>query len=195
MKKFLTGMGVALPLAATLVAVPGAQAAPGDDGDIKVHKVTTGIDDERNDPQVCRFYLDAFNFDGVRRVLWRIYEIAPTGDDRVMRGTLRIRDGRGYTYPMTLPQGHYKVTWTYPRENGAGKSKVFQVTCDNPWTPPRPNPPVPPNPPNPPNPPTPPGPPGPNPPTPDGGGGTDGGTDGGYPAGGVDAGGGGLAAG
>ncbi|MFJ9041791.1 hypothetical protein ACIRF8_35140 [Streptomyces sp. NPDC102406] len=139
MKTLLRGVGLGLPLVAGLIAMPGAQAAPGDDGDIKVHKVTTRVNDERTNSQVCRFYLDAFNFDKVRTVLWEIHETAPTGDDRVMRGELRMRDGRGFTYPMALPRGHYKVTWTYPRGKAAGESKPFQVICDNPWTPPRPD--------------------------------------------------------
>ncbi|MCX3060792.1 hypothetical protein [Streptomyces beihaiensis] len=185
-KALLKSAGIAVPLAATLVAVPGAigaHAAPGDNGDIKVHKITTKVSDQRNDPKVCRFYLDAFNFQPVRRVTWKIYQLPPTGRKEITHGTLRLRNGHGFTYPYSLPKGHYKVTWTWPGEHGSAKHKVFEVTCGRP---PRPTPTPTPTP-------TPPGPtPKPTPkPTPTHGHGGHGHR---YPTGGVNAGGGGMAA-
>lgn len=117
-------------LAAVAGAGTTASAAPDDNGDVKIHNSGTPVDDDRNEPQVCVFYLDAFGFDGLQQVGWHIDQQPPTGTSQVSQGTITLdENGRGYTTDMTLPDGHYKLYWTWEGENGAGKSKVFTVTC------------------------------------------------------------------
>ncbi|AUY53170.1 hypothetical protein [Streptomyces sp. CB01881] len=58
--------------ALTFGAAPLAVAAPGDNGDVKVHDSATAPDSRNDDSKVCQFYLDAFNFDTVTLVNWTI---------------------------------------------------------------------------------------------------------------------------
>ncbi|HZE41182.1 MAG TPA: hypothetical protein VE172_20475 [Stackebrandtia sp.] len=124
----------------TSVAVLGiaepASAAPGDNGDIKVHQSTTSTDDERNEPQVCVFYFDAFHFDGLQQLEWTISQHPPTGTAQVNQGSIRLdSDGHGYTTNMELPDGHYEVDWTWQGKDGAPKTKLFTVDCGGAPTP------------------------------------------------------------
>ncbi|MFZ3573351.1 hypothetical protein ACOKM5_41125 [Streptomyces sp. BH097] len=196
-----TGILGAVALTIGLAAVPVSQAlaAPGDNGDIKVHSADTPVGDERDEPQVCEFYLDAFDFDGVKAVYWQIDEIPPTGNDTVSQGVLRVNDdGSAHTATMSLPDGHYGVTWRWATESGQAKSKNFKVDCgDNPSPSPTPDPTKTPTP-DPTQSPTPdptksPAPdPTNTPDTPDGSDTPGRGDQGSHPVGGVDAGGGGL---
>ena len=68
----LLGLVAAGPAAAFVMA-------PGDNGDVKIHASTTPVGDTRNEPKVCVFYLDAFNFDGLQQVSWHINQQPPTG--------------------------------------------------------------------------------------------------------------------
>jgi hypothetical protein len=119
--------------------------APGDNGDVKVHDSTTAVTDERNDPHVCQFYLDGFNFDGAQSVTWNIKSWPPTGNrTQVLNGTLVMdANGDGHTADQSLPNGHYKLYWNFTGENGAAKQKVFWVKCPSPTTPPPSTPPTP----------------------------------------------------
>ncbi|MEU3427978.1 hypothetical protein [Streptomyces gardneri] len=130
----------ARPLAATaavtltlgslaLAGAPAAFAAPGDNGDVKIHKVGTPFDDPRNEPKVCRFYLAAFNFDTLQEVDWEITPQPPKADDPNLSGHITLATGTGHTSELSLPSGQYKLVWTFEGENGAGKSKVFKVEC------------------------------------------------------------------
>jgi hypothetical protein len=117
----------------SLVAAGPAAAfvmAPGDNGDVKIHASTTPVDDTRNEPKVCVFYLDAFNFDGIQQVSWHINQQPPTGTAQVLSGTITLdQNGDGHTGDMTLPNGHYKLTWHFVGEHGRDKFKVFMVDC------------------------------------------------------------------
>ncbi|MER5622800.1 hypothetical protein ABT061_17350 [Streptosporangium sp. NPDC002544] len=110
---------------------------PGDNGDVKIHKWTTPEDDQRNEPHVCVFYLVGFNFDAAEQVSWEIKSWPPTGDQTTVKsGTLVLdEDGHGRTVDMTLPNGHYKLFWTFAGEHGAAKQKVFWVECEPTSTP------------------------------------------------------------
>ncbi|WP_190215570.1 hypothetical protein [Kitasatospora indigofera] len=119
----------ALAALLALGAAPAAQAAPGDNGDIKVHESTTAVTDQRDEPQVCRFYLDAFNFDDLQLVNWTIEQQPPTGTQQVTAGTLALLNGTGQTQIMSLPDGHYRVNWTFVGQTGSAKHKVFTVAC------------------------------------------------------------------
>ncbi|MFE0651716.1 hypothetical protein ACFVZH_24320 [Streptomyces sp. NPDC059534] len=130
----------ARPLAATaaaalalgslvLAGAPSAYAAPGDNGDVKIHKLGTPFDDQRNEPKVCRFYLAAFNFDTLQEVDWEIAPQPPKADDPNLSGHIALATGTGHTGPLSLPSGQYKLVWTFEGQTGAGKQKVFQVEC------------------------------------------------------------------
>jgi hypothetical protein len=115
-------------------------AAKGDNGTVKIHRSTTPVTDRRNQPHVCVFYLDAFGFDPAQSVSWQIKSWPPTGNRTVvLSGTLTMdSSGNGHTGDLTLPNGHYKLFWTFTGENGRAKQKVFWVKC--PSTSPSPSP-------------------------------------------------------
>jgi hypothetical protein len=121
----------ALAVAGTaLLGAPAAVAAPGDNGDVKVHDSNTPVDDPRNDPKVCHFYLDGFNFDSNQLVTWSIANQPPVAGPAVLSGSLQLpASGHGRTGELVLPDGQYKLTWNFAGENGAGKQKVFKVDC------------------------------------------------------------------
>src|SRR5215813_10779983 len=131
-------------------AAPGAGAQPvaaagghgGDNGTVKIHNSATPVPDRRNEPHVCVFYLDAFGFDPGQSVSWQIKSWPPTGNRSVVAsGTLTLdSSGNGHTGNMTLPNGHYKLFWTFAGENGKAKHKVFWVACPSPSPTPSPTP-------------------------------------------------------
>ncbi|WP_019066240.1 hypothetical protein [Streptomyces hokutonensis] len=123
-----------LAAAATVVCgAPAAVAAPGDNGDVKIHEVGTPFDDQRNQPKVCDFYLDAFNFDTIQQVTWSIETQPPVLGGATRNGSITLTSGTGHTMPIaTLPNGMYKLTWNFVGEHGAGKHKVFKVDCPTP---------------------------------------------------------------
>jgi LPXTG-motif cell wall-anchored protein len=134
MRTFIRAGAVTAGLSAALFLAPAAHAAPpGDNGDVKIHKSTTDEHDERNQPHVCSFYLDAFHFDGGQQVDWHIEVWAPTGGTKgttVKSGALSLdADGHGRTPDMTLPDGHYKLFWNFDGEKGSAKHKVFWTDC------------------------------------------------------------------
>jgi hypothetical protein len=103
----------------------------GDNGTVKIHNSSTPVADRRNEPHVCVFYLDAFGFDPGQSVSWQIKSWPPTGDRAVAgQGTLTLDSaGDGRTSDQALPDGHYKLFWTFAGEHGAAKQKVFWVSC------------------------------------------------------------------
>ncbi|MEV8553332.1 hypothetical protein AB0L04_26405 [Streptomyces glaucescens] len=119
--------------AALLLLAPAAHAAPpGDNGTVKIHDAVTGEELRRDEPHVCAFYLDAFGFDGGQRVDWRIEAVPPGGNEgeTVESGSLALDGaGHGRTADLSLPDGHYKLLWTFEGEKGAGKHKVFWSDC------------------------------------------------------------------
>lgn len=105
-------------------------SAPGDNGNVKVHRSTTDPMDRRNEPKVCLFYLVGFNFDADQDLEYRIVEGPPFKSPAVLTGGINI-DGQGYgkTGNLSLPDGHYKLFVTFAGENGKAKQKVFKVAC------------------------------------------------------------------
>ncbi|MFH8800610.1 LPXTG cell wall anchor domain-containing protein [Streptomyces sp. NPDC017936] len=130
----LTRAGVvAVASSAALLLAPVAHATNGDNGDVKTHSSTTDEFDQRDEPKVCSFYLDAFHFDGLQRVDWRIEAWADNEVDKgVTVGTGSITldaDGHGRTQDLSLADGQYKLFWNFDGEKGAAKHKVFKVDC------------------------------------------------------------------
>lgn len=121
----------ALTLAGTaLLGAPAAFAAPGDNGDVKIHADTTPDADQRNNPKVCQFYLAAFNFDRGQGVTWIIEPQPAERGSATLTGTLALPTGTGRTTGLlALPDGQYKLTWQIVDGKGAGKHKVFKVDC------------------------------------------------------------------
>lgn len=133
MRTLSSACAVTAAAAATLLLGPAAYATPhGDNGTVKIHDATTGDALRKNEPHVCDFYLDAFNFDPGQQVSWKIVEMPPTGtkDKEAKNGTLTL-DGKGHgrSDDMSLPTGHYKLVWNFDGENGKAKHKVFWTEC------------------------------------------------------------------
>lgn len=123
--------------AVTLAGAPAAFAAPGDDGDIKVHRAGTVEPDQSTHPQVCEFHFAAFNFNDLTTIHWDIYNQPPGTPPAVRSGDIALDSSfNGYSPDMTLPDGMYKVEVTWVGQSGAKKSKVFRVDCENPTSPP-----------------------------------------------------------
>ncbi|MFJ8439363.1 hypothetical protein [Kitasatospora griseola] len=122
--------GVLLGAAALPLAAPAAPAfaAPGDNGDVKIHSTGVPFNDPRDEPKVCKFYLDAFNFDTVQLVSWEIDQQQPPGI-RTLSGSIVLSGGTGHTTNLSLPNGTYKLIWNFVGETGQAKQKVFAVDC------------------------------------------------------------------
>jgi hypothetical protein len=139
-------LGVPAAGARPAAAPPGHGKAPaavnGDNGTVKIHDSSTPVADRRNEPHVCVFYLDAFGFDPGQSVSWQIKSWPPAGDRAVVdQGTLTLDSaGGGRTSDQALPDGHYKLFWTFAGEHGAAKQKVFWVSCPSPTPTPTPTP-------------------------------------------------------
>jgi len=105
----------------------------GNNGDVKIHDADTAQDDHRNEPHVCRFYIDGFNFDKNSSGTWRIERQAPTGSGVATSDNWGPADAQGNwrTAVMTLSDGHYKLfaKQTSPTTAGGEKQKVFWVEC------------------------------------------------------------------
>ncbi|MEU6282892.1 hypothetical protein [Streptomyces sp. NPDC047028] len=110
---------------ASWVAAPMASAA-GENGDIRVHRVGVPFGVSKDDPAVCKFYLDAVNFDVLPSVAYTITAQPPLPSAATTTGTLQLAGGAGHTDPLGLADGQYKLTWIVA---GAPKEKVFRVNC------------------------------------------------------------------
>ncbi|MFB7371020.1 hypothetical protein ACFC0D_14390 [Streptomyces sp. NPDC056222] len=123
---------------AALAGAPAAVAAPGDEGDIKVHHAgrpgevsRTGENSPVNNPSVCTFYFAAFDFDGLQSINWAITP-QPSVDSVTTSGSIPIdAAGSGISPDLTLADGRYKVEWTWEGQQGPEKSKIFRVDCDD----------------------------------------------------------------
>jgi LPXTG-motif cell wall-anchored protein len=131
--------GTVLGGASTAFASPGP-GTPGDNGTIKVHNPGTPDEDNRNEPKVCDFEITADHFDGLQEVSWQITPKSNKSgwsEDPALEGTLTLDDeGAGTTEVLDLPDGHYKVYWTFEGQNSEdAKHKVFKVRCEDPEDP------------------------------------------------------------
>ncbi|MDG9707813.1 LPXTG cell wall anchor domain-containing protein [Streptomyces sp. DH10] len=131
----LSRAGAVAAASAVLLLAPAAHATPpGDNGTVKIHDASTDEELRRNEPHVCTFYLDAFGFDGGQEVDWRIDAIPPSENkgETVKSGALTLdAEGHGRTEDLSLPDGHYKLFWTFDGEKGAAKHKVFWTDCED----------------------------------------------------------------
>lgn len=129
-------LNVTVPACSTATPTPTPTQStppPGDNGDVKVHESGFPTDDQRNQPKVCGFYFDAFGFDGAQQVTWWVKAGPNFKGDSVLSGTIKLdENGHGYTPNYSLPNGQYKLFWTFDGENGKAKQKVFKVDCPAP---------------------------------------------------------------
>jgi len=112
------------------VAAVVTKASLGDNGDVKTHNVGMSVSDQRDEPKVCGFYMDAFNFDSQQQVNWKIEE--DTHGPVVLSGAITLASGDGHTSNYSLSNGMYKLYWNFDGEHGEAKHKVFKVDCEAP---------------------------------------------------------------
>ncbi|MGW2487135.1 hypothetical protein ACWCV9_07910 [Streptomyces sp. NPDC001606] len=110
---------------ASWLAAPTA-AAQGENGDIRIHRVGVPYGVSKDDPTVCKFYLDAVNFDVLPTIAYTITPQPPLPTAATVAGTIQLAGGAGHTDPLGLADGQYKITWVVA---GAPKEKVFHVNC------------------------------------------------------------------
>ncbi|MHC3473979.1 hypothetical protein ACYF6T_35505 [Streptomyces sp. 7R007] len=114
-------------------ALMGTPASAAANGDVKIHQEGSDVDEQSNDPHVCHFYLDAFNFDPNEAITWTIVGQAPTPNAGTASGSVTAdATGAAHTDPVALPDGHYKLTWRTADGDGNGKHKTFWVNCASP---------------------------------------------------------------
>lgn len=139
-------LGTTLGLGAVAMAdelddeVQALTGPPGDNGTVKVHDPDRPDEDNRNEPKVCDFKLIGNGFDGLQSVSWTIsvHGGPPAGRVVALEGEIELdEDGHGATEILELPNGHYKLDWTFEGQQSAdAKHKVFKVTCADPTAPP-----------------------------------------------------------
>jgi len=127
-------IAASLLLYAAALSTPAAADPGGNNGDVKIHETGTAVADQRNEPHVCTFYIDGFNFDGGSSGTWHIEVWAPTGSGTVLSGTCGLADAEGNWHSATISSlgpGHYKLFFkqTNPATPGDDKHKVFWVEC------------------------------------------------------------------
>ncbi|MFE9453212.1 hypothetical protein [Streptomyces sp. NPDC006739] len=124
----VTALAVLGAAGASWLAAPIAAAVPGDAGDIRIHRVGVPFGVSKDDPEVCKFYLDAVNFDSLGSIAYTIEAQPPLPTSATVTGTIALGpgSGAGHTDPMSLADGQYRITWvigTTPKE------KIFHVDC------------------------------------------------------------------
>lgn len=134
----LAALTVALGPLSGMSTAGAAPLAPGDNGTVKIHTAPYGTvkrtpyGDPRDEPKVCKFYIDAANFDRGQEVTWSIVTQPPVANGATLSGEISLPTGAGHTQDYTLPDGQYKLTWNITGGSGAGKHKVFKVDCVTP---------------------------------------------------------------
>ncbi|WP_155055462.1 hypothetical protein [Streptomyces blattellae] len=110
---------------ASWVAAPTA-SAQGENGDIRIHSVGVPYGASKEDAVVCKFYLDAVNFDVLPTIAYTITPQPPLPTAATVAGTIQLGGGAGHTDALGLADGQYKISWIVL---GALKEKVFRVNC------------------------------------------------------------------
>jgi hypothetical protein len=110
---------------ASWVVAPAASAA-GENGDIRIHRVGVPFGVSKDDPRVCKFYLDAVNFDALPSINYTITPQPPLPSAATTGGMVQLAGGAGHTDPLGVSEGQHKISWTVA---GVTKEKVFRVNC------------------------------------------------------------------
>ncbi|MEV6176710.1 hypothetical protein ACIHAR_19915 [Streptomyces sp. NPDC052016] len=126
----VTALTVLTAAGATWLAAPTAAAQPGVGADIRIHDERVPYGVSKDDPVVCRFYLDAVNFGELTSVAYTIQAQPPLPTAATVTGTITLAGGAGHTDTLGLADGQYRLTWTV--EGGVGpREKVFRVDCSD----------------------------------------------------------------
>ncbi|MEU2223998.1 MULTISPECIES: hypothetical protein [unclassified Streptomyces] len=117
---------------ASWVAAPEA-AAQGENGDIRIHNARSTnppsfVGSAKDDPVVCKFFLEAVNFDTLTSIAYTITPQPPLPTAATVTGIIQLAGGAGHTDPLGLADGQYKISWTVGVPP-ALKEKVFRVNC------------------------------------------------------------------
>ncbi|MGN9757173.1 hypothetical protein [Streptomyces sp. SD31] len=112
---------------ASWVAAPTASAQA--NGDIRIHSEGMPIGTPDDEAVVCRFYLDAVNFDTLPSIEYTITPQPPLPSAATVTGTIQLAGGAGHTDTLGLADGQYMITWTVDVTNT--KRKLFRVNCDD----------------------------------------------------------------
>jgi hypothetical protein len=110
---------------ASWVAAPTASAA-GENGDIRIHHVGVPFGISKDDHRVCKFYLDAVNFDNLGTIGYTVTPQPPLPSAATVAGAIQLAGGAGHTDPLGMADGQYRITWIVA---GVTKEKVFRVNC------------------------------------------------------------------
>lgn len=110
---------------ASWVAAPTA-AAVGENGDIMIQPVGMHPEGTDDAPLVCKFKLDAVNFDALPAIAYSITPQPALPSAGTATGTIRLGRGAGHTETIGLADGRYTLTWVV---SGATKEKIFRVNC------------------------------------------------------------------
>ncbi|MEW2071346.1 hypothetical protein [Streptomyces sp. NPDC007346] len=124
------GAAAVAALAVTGMSLAGATnafAAPGDSGEVKVHRAGTPYGDSRDETKVCRFNLSAVNFETVPLINVTVAPRPSTPTRPTLTAAITLTAGQGHSQDYSLPNGQYQVSWTFP--GGVPKQKVFTVDC------------------------------------------------------------------
>jgi hypothetical protein len=115
----------------TGVAAPAAVAQEG--GDIRIHREQVPPGVSKDDPVVCRFYLDAANFGDLPTVHYTINARPPAPDTATVTGDITLTEGAGHTDVLGLADGSYTLEWTWTVPPGdpapTPRVKIFKVNC------------------------------------------------------------------
>lgn len=110
---------------ASWVAAPTASAQA--NGDIRIHSEGMPYGTPDDEGVVCRFYLDAVNFDTLPSIEYTITPQPPLPSAATVTGTIQLAGGAGHTDVLGLADGQYMLTWTVDVTNT--KRKLFRVRC------------------------------------------------------------------
>ncbi|SDP48769.1 hypothetical protein SAMN04487981_12438 [Streptomyces sp. cf386] len=121
----LTALAVA---GVSWVAAPTA-SAQGENGDIRIHREGVPYGVPKDDPVVCRFYLDAVNFDILASIAYTITPRPPLPAGATVTGAIQLAGGAGHTEVLGLADGQYTLTWVVT--GIPPKEKVFRVRCND----------------------------------------------------------------
>ncbi|GAA3712579.1 hypothetical protein [Streptomyces tremellae] len=111
----------------TLLCASAAVAAPGDSGDLKVHPAGVPASNTSDAPQVCSFTLAGTNFQTLTSLTWTVTPLPKVPNKPTLTGQLTLKQGKGATGTLSLPNGTYTLAWTFP--GGVPKQKKFEVNC------------------------------------------------------------------
>lgn len=78
---------------ASWVAAPTASAV-GENGDIRIHRVGVPFGVSKDDPKVCKFYLDAVNFDILTTIAYTITPQPPLPSAATVTGAIQLAGRR-----------------------------------------------------------------------------------------------------